>query len=375
MLVSDREKFLWRDGSLGDLIPLIGDGLLTTDGEFHDRAREIMMPAFHRERTPPRRVMFEEAERALDGWRPGERDRPLRLDAPTSRCGSRCGRCSASTGPRRAWTSPPPSSRALLLRARVLPPGHARPREPVRAAAPRPERARPDRARRDRAPPRATGGRATTSSASSSRRPTRTARPHRRAGPRPGADAAVRRPRHDDLDRGVHLLRARPPARVGRAAAAEQRPGGAAGASPPAAELFGEMPELSTAVDETLRLYPPAWIGPRRAGRGLRVRRLRCPPGCPSTTRSWASHHLPDVFGDPHAFRPERFRPRAGRGSEGRLHAVRRRPEDLHRHALRRARGPRDTAAILGRFRLDLEPGWELRVRQIRRSPRAAACR
>src|SRR5919198_5384568 len=27
ILVTDREKFRWRDGSLGDLIPLIGDGL------------------------------------------------------------------------------------------------------------------------------------------------------------------------------------------------------------------------------------------------------------------------------------------------------------------------------------------------------------
>src|SRR4051812_19978414 len=72
MLVTDRDKFRWRDGSLGDLIPLIGDGLLTTDGEYHDRAREIMMPVFHRERIGSATdVMSEEAERALAGWRPG----------------------------------------------------------------------------------------------------------------------------------------------------------------------------------------------------------------------------------------------------------------------------------------------------------------
>jgi cytochrome P450 len=74
VLVSDRDKFRWRDGSLGDLIPLIGDGLLTTDGEFHDRAREIMMPAFHRERiAAAAAVMLEEAEQGLDGLRPGGR--------------------------------------------------------------------------------------------------------------------------------------------------------------------------------------------------------------------------------------------------------------------------------------------------------------
>ena len=72
VLVTDRDKFRWRDGSLGDLIPLIGDGLLTTDGEYHDRAREIMLPVFHRERIGAAAdVMSEEAQRALEGWRPG----------------------------------------------------------------------------------------------------------------------------------------------------------------------------------------------------------------------------------------------------------------------------------------------------------------
>ena len=74
ILVTDRDKFRWRDGSLGDLIPLIGDGLLTTDGEYHDRAREIMVPVFHRERiAATASVMTEETERALGGWRTGDR--------------------------------------------------------------------------------------------------------------------------------------------------------------------------------------------------------------------------------------------------------------------------------------------------------------
>ena len=47
--VSHPENFVWRDGSFADLIPLLGDGLLTIDGGYHDRARRIMMPAFHRE--------------------------------------------------------------------------------------------------------------------------------------------------------------------------------------------------------------------------------------------------------------------------------------------------------------------------------------
>ena len=49
MTVSHASNFRWRDGSMGDLIPLIGDGLLTTDGDYHKRARRIMLQAFHRE--------------------------------------------------------------------------------------------------------------------------------------------------------------------------------------------------------------------------------------------------------------------------------------------------------------------------------------
>ena len=72
--VSHASNFRWRDGSLGDLIPLLGDGLLTTDGDYHKRARRIMLPAFHRERIATAAgTMHEEVERALEPWRPGTR--------------------------------------------------------------------------------------------------------------------------------------------------------------------------------------------------------------------------------------------------------------------------------------------------------------
>src|SRR4051812_31004396 len=71
--VSDASNFLWREGSMGDLIALLGDGLLTTDGADHRRARRILLPAFHRERIAGSAdTMLEEAERALEGWRDGD---------------------------------------------------------------------------------------------------------------------------------------------------------------------------------------------------------------------------------------------------------------------------------------------------------------
>ena len=70
--VSHPHNFHWREGSFGDLIPLLGDGLLTIDGAYHDRARRIMMPAFHRERIEASvSIMATETEGALGALEPG----------------------------------------------------------------------------------------------------------------------------------------------------------------------------------------------------------------------------------------------------------------------------------------------------------------
>jgi cytochrome P450 len=67
MLVSHASNFLWRDGHMRDLIPLLGDGLLTIDGLYHRTHRKLMLPAFHRERIEAASVaMREEVDRALE---------------------------------------------------------------------------------------------------------------------------------------------------------------------------------------------------------------------------------------------------------------------------------------------------------------------
>ena len=60
-------------------------------------------------------------------------------------------------------------------------------------------------------------------------------------------------------------------------------------------------------LDETLRLYPPAWIGPRRAVREFEFGGYTVPRGAYVNYCSWASHRLPEVFPEPEAFIPERF--------------------------------------------------------------------
>jgi cytochrome P450 len=77
----------------------------------------------------------------------------------------------------------------------------------------------------------------------------------------------------------------------------------------------GEVPRdearLDMVVDETLRMYPPAWIGPRRSIEPFELCGARVPGGVMVNYCSWASHHLPEVFPEPWRFRPSRFTPEA----------------------------------------------------------------
>lgn len=74
-------------------------------------------------------------------------------------------------------------------------------------------------------------------------------------------------------------------------------------------ELMGGIPLLSMAIDETLRLYPPVWIGARQAARDVTIGGHFIPAGTPVNYLPWITHHLPELFEDPESFRPERFTP------------------------------------------------------------------
>jgi len=103
---------------------------------------------------------------------------------------------------------------------------------------------------------------------------------------------------------------ARHPAVVERLLAEQDEQISAGG--PTAAQLTsGELEQLEMVLEETLRMYPPAWIGPRRSLEAFEFEGHTVPARAFVNYCSWASHHLPDVFEDPEEFRPERFTPEA----------------------------------------------------------------
>jgi cytochrome P450 len=314
--VSHASNFLWREGHFRDLIGLTGDGLLTIDGEFHRRSRMIMLPAFHREHIAASvDTVLEETDRALDALAPGAtidlyawtRRLTLRVamralfgldpDGQSARAIDAAGLFETALsfyatdyflrvlrGPRTPWARLQEASRRLdtLIYSEIST------RRASRASGAGEQgtdllsllleaededgNTLSDLQIRDEVMTLMFAGHDTTTSTISF--------------------MFYELGRHPDIlarllaEQDVHLKDGRPTA---------------------AQLMSGELSELELVLDETLRKYPPAWVGPRRAIENFEFEGHTVPARAFVNYSSWVSHHLPDVFADPEEFRPERF--------------------------------------------------------------------
>ena len=369
MLVTDRDKFIWRDGLMGDLIPLIGDGLLTTDGEYHDVARRIMLPAFHREHVlGATETMLEEADAAVAAWRPGDQvdlydwTRHLAMRVAMR---ALIGLDPDATGGHDIARE---FERGLSFHgtefiAQVFR-GPGTPFERRKSARRILDRLLGDEiARRRREEEGAEGGDVMTMLLHA------TDEDGERLGDEQVRDQALTLlfAGHDTTTSTVAFLfyeLARHPEWRNRLAAELDEVTG--GATPTGEQLFSELPLLDQVVDETLRLYPPAWVGPRRSVVDFEFGGHRIPAGVPVNYSSWASHRLPDVFDEPDEFRPERFAPdERAKLPKGAYVPFGGGPRICIGMRFGQIEVKAIAARIIARHRLELEPGYELRIRQM----------
>ncbi len=308
--VSHPENFHWREGSFGDLTPLLGDGLLTIDGAYHDRARSMMMPAFHRQQIIATvETMAAEAGTSIEQLQLGRvvdiyewmRVLAMRiamrtlfgLDPDDGGSGA-----AAAEHFERALSFYGTEFQVRMLRGPGSPWNKMhRAREvldEIVYAEIRERRRNPDPERMD-------------------------ILSLLLAGEDEGGDALSDEEVRDQVmtlmfaghDTSTSTLSflvyelARNPRALGLLQAEQDEVLG--GQAPTPEQLEKGLPYLEMVLDEVLRLYPPAWVGPRRAVRDFEFGGYRVPAGTYCHYSSWASHRIPEVFADPQSFIPERF--------------------------------------------------------------------
>ena len=73
---------------------------------------------------------------------------------------------------------------------------------------------------------------------------------------------------------------------------------------------FDDLPALGCTrrvLEETLRLYPPAWAMTRTAVDANEIGRYRIPPNASLTLSAYVTHRRPDFWPGPERFDPDRF--------------------------------------------------------------------
>jgi cytochrome P450 len=316
--VSHASNFTWRDGHFRDLIGLMGDGLLTIDGEFHRRSRMIMLPAFHREHIAASvEVIVEETERALEQMTPGA---TVELYSWTRHLALRVAmRALFGLDPdgehARSEDAAGLFEQALSFYAseyllRILR-GPLSPWASMQRAARKLDRViYSEISRRRRTGERGQDVLSLLLDAEDEDGDVLTDEQIR------DEVMTLMFAGHDTTTSTVSFMfyeLARHPEIVARLLAEQDRE--LAGGRPSDSQLLaGELQELEMVLDETLRKYPPAWIGPRRSLEVFEFEGRTVPARAFVNYCSWASHHLPDVFAEPAEFRPERFTPE-GRAS------------------------------------------------------------
>jgi cytochrome P450 len=78
------------------------------------------------------------------------------------------------------------------------------------------------------------------------------------------------------------------------------------------ADIIGKLTYTTMVIREALRLYPPGYALGRLTSTGDQIGGYHIPPGSVVILSPWVTHRRPDLWPDPHQFRPDRFHPTTG---------------------------------------------------------------
>jgi cytochrome P450 len=81
------------------------------------------------------------------------------------------------------------------------------------------------------------------------------------------------------------------------------------GDRPPTLADLGNLPYTDMVIKESMRIYPPAWIVGREAIEDVEIGEYFVPKGSQMNLIFYFAHHDPRLWDAPEAFRPERFSP------------------------------------------------------------------
>ena len=81
------------------------------------------------------------------------------------------------------------------------------------------------------------------------------------------------------------------------------------GGGPPTAANVGQLVYTERVVKEAMRMYPPAYLLARRAGRDATIGDFSVPRGSEVVVWTYFTHHDPRFYPEPFEFRPDRFTP------------------------------------------------------------------
>ena len=79
----------------------------------------------------------------------------------------------------------------------------------------------------------------------------------------------------------------------------------------PSAENYGQLEYTKMALSESMRLYPPAWVIGRQARYEISLGGYAIPQGATLLLSQWVTHHDPRYYPNPYLFKPERWLPKA----------------------------------------------------------------